>query len=408
MNPRRIAVAVAPLVATPAAADTASWTKNHNHHCPTTRNRLASRLSTSLNKHHDVANDSNANLLSRLYKRRPGRVFTSFAFAAAATTTTRGGAATKNSSNSNSSSKNSRDKSYSIQLMITRRSPISWWILPLLVMLVSYFTFPNVSRTFHRLVIWASDDSWFADTVEKTNLQSNVITQVVNGPVVTSISVLFATLISVTISTLHSRQQDVQSSLINEIAALRTLDSLLSNSPLYDRYVTYSEKIAILERIKVLRTVVTTESNTAHSRPQRQSNPHEYIELKSNNLLLLCDQIETLYLNNPRQRPQDPRPLLDKIRSLIDAVRLERKHRWIAVTSMHFPMAHYMTLALLVTSILIAFLVTTDEAEFIFLSGLQVRMLWSVLVTCFSSLAVVCADLTDAFSGNYAVTTEFP
>lgn len=273
-------------------------------------------------------------------------------------------------------------------------------------MIASYATFPAVSKTFHRLVIWASDDSWFADTAENINLQSNVITQVVNGPVVTSISVLFATLISVTISTLHSRQQDVQSSLINEIEALRGLELLIS-SPLYKRYTNDSERIAIFDRIEVLRMIVTTESRAEHSRPKRQSNPHEFIELKSNDLLLLCDEIENMYLAHPKQR-EDPRPLLSKIRDLVASVRAERKNRWVAVTSMHFPMAHYLTLGLLVVSILVAFLVTTDEAEFIFLRGLQVRMLWSVLVTCFSSLAVVCADLADAFSGNYAVSTDFP
>ena len=276
----------------------------------------------------------------------------------------------------------------------------------MIVLLSSYLTFPAVSRNFDRLVKWVSEDSWLPDTPEKLSLLSNVVTQVVNGPVVTSISVLFATLMSVTISTLHSRQQDVQVSLINEIEALRNLQTLVS-SPLYYRYLTEEEKLTMAERMEVLRNVVTEESVSEHSRPQKHLNPHEYIELQSDYLLVACDQIELHWLANPKRR-ENPNPLLTKIRELVQYVRTERKNRWIAVTSMHFPIAHYLTLGLLVVSILIAFLVATDEADFLFLQGLQVRVLWSVLVTCFSSLAVVCADLADAYSGAYAVATDFP
>lgn len=290
-----------------------------------------------------------------------------------------------------------------IQLRIEHPNRI-WWFFPIFVMITSFFTFPSFSKGFHRFVLWASDDSWLPDSAEKLSLLSNVVTQVVNGPVVASISILFATMMSTTISTLHSRQQDVQLSLINEIEALRSLQTLTA-SPLYSKFVSESDMQAIAERIEVLRTVVTTESHVKDFRPYRQSHPHDYICFQSDHLLLLCDNIELRYMYHPR-RYQDPRPLLSKIRSLVDSVRSERKNRWIAITSMHFPAVHYITLIMLVLSILMAFLVQTDEADFIFLQGLQVRLLWSVLVTCFSSVAVVCADLADAFSGAYAVETD--
>jgi len=296
-------------------------------------------------------------------------------------------------------------KSQFIQLRIEHSAKI-WWFFPILAMITSYFTFPSFSKGFHRFVLWASDDSWLPDSPEKLSLLSNVITQVVNGPVVASISILFATMISTTISTLHSRQQDVQLSLINEIEALRYLQNLV-RSPLYTKCVNESEMQAIAERIEVLRIVVKTESTVKDFRPQKQSNPHDYIAFQSDHLLLLCDQIDLNFINHKNHR-QDPTPLLLKIRSLVETVRSERKSRWLAITGMHFPAVHYITLSMLVLSILVAFLVQTDEADFIFLQGLQVRLLWSILVTCFSSVAVVCADLADAFSGAYAVETDFP
>eukprot|EP00977_Amphora_coffeiformis_P027436 scaffold34612_cov165-Amphora_coffeaeformis.AAC.2 len=274
-------------------------------------------------------------------------------------------------------------KNQLIQLRIEHSAKV-WWFVPILVMITSYFTFPSFSDCFHRFVVWASDDSWLPDTPEKLSLLSNVVTQVVNGPVVASISILFATMITTTISTLHSRQQDVQLSLINEIEALRCLQNIV-RSPLYSKCVSESEMQAIAERIEVLRIVVKTESTVRDFRPQKQSSPHDYIAFQSDHLLLLCDQIDLNYCDHRKHR-QDPAPLLLKIRSLVETVRAERKSRWLAITGMHFPAVHYITLTML---------------------GLQVRLLWSILVTCFSSVAVVCADLADAFSGAYAVETDY-
>jgi hypothetical protein len=286
-----------------------------------------------------------------------------------------------------------------------KNSQVSWWLFPAVAMVLAYTTFPSISRNFHRLVQWMSNDAWLPDTPDKMTLLSNVITQVVNGPVVTSISVLFATLVSVTIETLHSRQQDVQKSLINEFEALISLQSLLS-SPLQSSCFREAEKQKFLEGVSSIQTVATAESVAEDMRPHSYS-PCDFIAMGSDHVLLLCDQVELDARRHSRQQLPQLQLLLSRIRGLVENIRNERKTRWTAVMSMHFPLAHYLTLALLVSSILVAFLVTTDEADFIFLQGLQVRMLWSVLVTCFSSLAVVIADLSDAYSGVYTVSTDF-
>lgn len=285
-----------------------------------------------------------------------------------------------------------------------KNSQASWWFFPAVTLVLAYATFPTISLTFHRAVQWVSNDAWLPDTPEKMSLLSNVVTQVVNGPVVTSISVLFATLVSVTVETLHSRQQDVQSSLIDEFEALISLQSLLS-SPLQSSCLNNADKQKFLEGVSSVQTVAAAESVAEDMRPHKYS-PHDFIALGSDHILFLCDKVEFDIRRQAKQSPQLHR-LVSKIRGLVENIRNQRKSRWTAVMSMHFPLAHYLTLGLLVSSILVAFLVTTDEADFIFLQGLQVRMLWSVLVTCFSSLAVVINDLSDAYSGVYTVSTDF-
>jgi dolichyl-phosphate-mannose--protein O-mannosyl transferase len=69
-----------------------------------------------------------------------------------------------------------------------------------------------------------------------------------------------------------------------------------------------------------------------------------------------------------------------------------------------FPAMHYVTLALLAMAICISFLVATDQSKVIF-ESLQVRILWTILIGSFTSLAVVCYDLSSPFVGAYKVST---
>jgi hypothetical protein len=81
----------------------------------------------------------------------------------------------------------------------------------------------------------------------------------------------------------------------------------------------------------------------------------------------------------------------------------ERSHRHLAWTST-FPMVHYVTLTFLAVGISISFLVATDQSTSIFLEGLPVRILWSILMGSFTALAVICYDLSAPFGGAYQVT----
>uniref|UniRef100_A0A7R9ZSY0 Uncharacterized protein n=1 Tax=Craspedostauros australis TaxID=1486917 RepID=A0A7R9ZSY0_9STRA len=70
-----------------------------------------------------------------------------------------------------------------------------------------------------------------------------------------------------------------------------------------------------------------------------------------------------------------------------------------------FPPVHWMTLTLLAGGIAISFLVATDQQEFL-MQSLQVRILWSVLVGSFTSLAVLCFDLNRPFEGAYKIPSS--
>jgi hypothetical protein len=126
--------------------------------------------------------------------------------------------------------------------------------------------------------------------------------------------------------------------------------------------------------------------------------PYKYIE---SNLLHILDSINEKLSEQISFASTDF--FLSQLQSLTHRVLQERSNRWLAMRALQFPTVHYVTLSLLALSIGVAFLVATDGAEFIFLHGLPVRILWSLLVTSFTALAVLCYDLSRPFGGAYRV-----
>ena len=97
---------------------------------------------------------------------------------------------------------------------------------------------------------------------------------------------------------------------------------------------------------------------------------------------------------------------LEKIQDMTYQLLIERSNRWLALEAMHFPAVHYLTLSTLALSIGISFLVATDQAGFIFLQGLPVKILWTVLAGSLAALGVLCYDLSRPFGGAYHVPGE--
>jgi Protein of unknown function (DUF4239) len=270
------------------------------------------------------------------------------------------------------------------------------WTIPLLGALFSFGTFKFMSSVFHEVVQWASSNTWFPSTTEEVTLQTNVVTQVVNGPVITSISVLFATLVSMTVSNLYARQVEIQASLVQEVQAIRRLQHLLTSETAV-LLLNEMERSRLEYQFQKHKEQLMGEHHH-RSGTDLMPEPYKYIE---SNLLNILDWI------NEKLSEQMSFPSTDffltQVQSLTLRLIQERSNRWLAMRALHFPMVHYVTLSLLALSIGVAFLVATDGAEFIFLHGLPVRILWSLLVTSFTALAVLCYDLSRPFGGAYRV-----
>ena len=61
-------------------------------------------------------------------------------------------------------------------------------------------------------------------------------------------------------------------------------------------------------------------------------------------------------------------------------------------------------LGALASSIVLAFLLETDQEVLRFLDALQLRLLFTILIGVFSALAALVVDLADPFRGAYRIT----
>jgi hypothetical protein len=272
------------------------------------------------------------------------------------------------------------------------------WTFPMWVAIISFICFPIVADIFHGMVEWGSAGTWYRKTEEQITLQANVVTQVVNGPVITSISVLFATLVSVTISNLHSRQVDIRKSFLLEVQNIRRLQQLLETTP------------AVRKRAPLAKDYLRQHSDNLvrESRGDLTTgfggdgDPHLFIESTLPALLSWSH----LAISKLSTEARDSQYVLMQIQDMTYSLLQERARRWLALEAMHFPAVHYLTLSLLALSIGISFLVATDQAGFIFLYGLPVKILWSVLAGSFAALGVLCFDLSRPFGGAYQVPDQ--
>ena len=274
------------------------------------------------------------------------------------------------------------------------------WSLPFVAFVLAFWSFPWVSATFHTIVQWATANTWIPEGEDQLSLQTNVVTQVVNGPVITSISVLFATLVSMTFSTLYSRQESIQKSFLLEVAAQRQLETLLAHPVCKSTLFDNADHEAALNLVQSHSKRIMSEANMARGKNNSRDERTRLLnDTPIHSLLDWCNHVGS------RQRRVDyaVESILSQTMRLVEKIVNERTQRFLSVSLSAFPAVHYLTLGFLAIAIAISFLVATDEAEFIFLRGLPVRILWTLLVTSFTALSVVCYDLSNAYTGAYHI-----
>lgn len=260
--------------------------------------------------------------------------------------------------------------------------------IPVVNPILAYFTYPMVVMSWTDLVLLISNKNWMP--ADGGAYQAEIITPAVNGIVLPAISILFATLISQTVTTLRQRQIDLRTCLNLEACELRNLESLV------DSFAESIEKNN-LRRVLVEYTVRIINESAAEDEDTK------IVPGKSE----MNDFFSTLNQMSANKDIRTEPTLLSEAYGSVARLNSQRSTR-VSALQATFPAMHYLVLCTLASSICLSFLLETNQKALIFLADTELRVLWTILIGAFSALSAICYDLLHPFRGNYQIMMSVP
>jgi len=274
--------------------------------------------------------------------------------------------------------------------------------LPILTPILAFTTYETVAKMFEMMIEILAQRNWVA--VDGGAYQMKILTPAINGIVVPSISILFATLISNTVATLRQRQLDVRTTLNTEAGDIRALVSMVDSFPL-PSFSDYQDRCRSYLLQYTTRIIAESQSgvkiNSLDFTGSLDSEMNGFLsQLNEMNSFEYEEQdchIGAPATNIPPHISNECYGALTRLNSL-------RSTRISALQST-FPPLHYAILLMLAGSICITFLIESNQELLYFLNAVQLKILWTMLIGTFSALGVVCYDLSDPFRGSYEIST---
>jgi hypothetical protein len=239
-----------------------------------------------------------------------------------------------------------------------------------IVAAVSAFTFyEGTSKAFHALVDSASHQKWYP--VDGGALIGDIILPAINGPVLGTIGLLFATLVSTTIGNLYQRQMSISRSVVKEVDDLRRLGYVFQSLP--EPY----RREAQVELKKFVNQIFSAAK-------KRDIGSSFYRDVTLTPMFLLLNKISCQAETDESIKVSGY--ILDEAYTLIRRINDERTAIAVLLRPA-FPPLHYVNLIALATCICLVFLIETDRDLIFFLAGFQLRLLWSILIGIFAMVS---------------------
>jgi len=244
--------------------------------------------------------------------------------------------------------------------------------LPLAVGVIGAVALPTLSELFLPLVPHVGADI-------------SVLISVLFSP---TVGILFATLLSITVSVLRQRQQDIRSLLFEELATIRTLAVILHDVQLLTQLGDYLRLLS--------------EETFEHRFFDGDEDFHEAAQGPS------CSMREAAYeatevRGYTLMHDANRRRLREPVEGLISALVTLRTRRR-ATLDTGFPRVHYVILAALGASTLFCFLLEV-AAQPQWLDVPAVRLLFALLLALLTSATSFVSDIKDPFQGHYRLST---
>lgn len=259
---------------------------------------------------------------------------------------------------------------------------------PFFLPVVAYNLYDPTAIAFAATIDFLTTNNWVA--VDGGAYQAKIIAPVINGVVVSTISLLFAIQIGLTISKLWQRKNDIQLCITLEASKLMMLRNLLLDFPSTNAT---KEKCTFYLLQYTSRLISECHETVNIGLPD--------ISTTDSELIGCMEELNKAASASPSSGYCTL--LLDQSMAAVDSLGQSRSRRISALQST-FPLLHYVLLGTLAMSICFAFLMETDQDILVFLNAIQLRLLWTMLVATFSALGLVCYDLGHPFRGFYQIS----
>jgi hypothetical protein len=255
------------------------------------------------------------------------------------------------------------------------------WYLPPILTGAAFMLYTSTARSFHRFIDWASGHAFQA--ADGGQFASELAQSALGGPVTFGISILFGTLVGLTISTLYTRQQNIHETLVSMSEKFRDLELCVEGFP--EPYKRQCKTIVDTLCSSISKSFANGTFMTPAALKERKE------EIRS----------LTLQLNSLSKEPDAPGMILGRAFDCVTSVN-EKRASLISALSTTFSPAHYVNMVLLAFSMLFVFLLQTDNTAMQFLLDFQLAIAWALLIGVFSILGVVIYDLDTPFSGIFS------
>ena len=254
------------------------------------------------------------------------------------------------------------------------------YLVPAVVGILAFTLFPQTLQIFHTAVTDISLGGYAGEFSEE-------IRPLINGPVTLTISILFGSLVSMTISTLYVRQTDIHTTGIETVNEARHMQYLAEGLPEPEKSIVRTElNFFTLQR---LRTFFNGDS--FGSRTQRNVNLTP--------LLLVLQRAQ----KNPNF---ENGPYFGELYASVGNLK-NTWTRFVAATQRQFTPAHYTNLMAQATVLLMIYLWETDDPGLIQSHLFELRVAWAMLLSTMASLAAIIVDLSTPISNIITMVRKY-
>ncbi|KAK1734396.1 DUF4239 domain-containing protein [Skeletonema marinoi] len=221
----------------------------------------------------------------------------------------------------------------------------------------------------------------------------NLLRPTIIGVVVPVISIALATLVSTTVNVLRQRQVDLRAFINEEAGELRFLRRAIFGMYGTRQHAGRRARALVLLRGYVEQLMTECDDGAVGRLEEMQLSGG----IADNEL----DRFAAM-LHGVDGAAASRQGSVEAAEELIRSLNSHRSKR-VALLLTDFPVLHWDILAGLNVSILIAFLLTSNQPTLQYLSSIQLRFLFATIVAVCSGTATLCWDLDNPFSGSFSI-----